>query len=621
MPSDSGHAGQERKVVNKVTVRFAGDSGDGMQLIGNLFATEAAWMGNDLATFPDYPAEIRAPIGTLNGVSGFQIQIGASSVYTSGDKPDVLVAMNPAALKVGLKELKDGGVVLLNSSSLTDRNLQKANLTKEDLDRIKSAYRLFEVEITKLTQLAVSDLGLTPAQGERCKNFFALGLISWMYNRKIDPSFEWITKKFAKNPAIMEANKRALEAGYHYGENTEILSTFPLYDIPRAKMNPGLYTSLTGNQAIAYGLVAAAKQAGLKLFLGSYPITPASEILQELSRLKHLDVITFQAEDEIAGICSAIGASFAGMIAATSTSGPGLSLKQEAIGLALMLELPLVIVDVQRGGPSTGLPTKTEQADLMQALYGRHGEAPAVVLAPKSSADCFHMAYEAVRIATKYMTPVLVLSDGYLANGSEPFRIPDPNELPKINVSFRTDPNGFYPYVRDAKTLARPWTIPGTPGLEHRIGGLEKDSLTGCISYDPDNHEKMVLTRQEKVERVQQDIPDVQVLGNRDAQAVLVGWGSTFGAIAQSVEELNAQGIPMAQVHINYLYPFPKNLGDVLRRFKKVIVPEVNLGQLSRVLRATYLIETIPFNRVRGVPIRAQEIVEFVHKALEGVVA
>ncbi|MDY7017332.1 MAG: 2-oxoacid:acceptor oxidoreductase subunit alpha [Nitrospirota bacterium] len=621
MPSDSGLASQERTIVNKVTVRFAGDSGDGMQLIGNLFATEAAWMGNDLATFPDYPAEIRAPIGTLNGVSGFQLQIGASDVYTPGDNPDVLVAMNPAALKVGLKGLKDGGIVLLNTSSLTERNLQKAGLTKEDLDRIKSSYRLYEVEITKLTQLAVNDLGLTPTQAERCKNFFALGLISWMFNRKIEPTIDWIKKKFAKNPAIMEANEKTLVAGYRYGESAEIFSAFPLYDIPRARMNPGLYTNLTGNQAIAYGLVAAAKQAGLELFLGSYPITPASEILHELAKLKHLNVVTFQAEDEIAGICSAIGASFAGMIAATSTSGPGLSLKQEALGLALMLEIPLVVVDVQRGGPSTGLPTKTEQSDLMQALYGRHGEAPVVVLAAKNSADCFHMAYEAVRIATKYMIPVIVLSDSYLANGSEPFRIPSPNELPEIKVQLRTDPNGFYPYLRDPKTLARPWAIPGTPGLEHRIGGLEKDSLTGCVSYDADNHEKMVLTRQEKIARVQQDIPDVEVLGSPDSEVALVGWGSTFGAIAQSVDELNRSGIPVAQVHLSYLNPLPGNLGEVLKRFKKVIVPEINLGQLSRILRATYSIETIPFNRVLGVPIRAQEIVEFVHQVFEGVVA
>lgn len=621
MPSDSGLASQERTIVNKVTVRFAGDSGDGMQLIGNLFATEAAWMGNDLATFPDYPAEIRAPIGTLNGVSGFQLQIGASDVYTPGDNPDVLVAMNPAALKVGLKGLKDGGIVLLNTSSLTERNLQKAGLTKEDLDRIKSSYRLYEVEITKLTQLAVNDLGLTPAQAERCKNFFALGLISWMFNRKIEPTIDWIKKKFAKNPAIMEANEKTLVAGYRYGESAEIFSAFPLYDIPRARMNPGLYTNLTGNQAIAYGLVAAAKQAGLELFLGSYPITPASEILHELAKLKHLNVVTFQAEDEIAGICSAIGASFAGMIAATSTSGPGLSLKQEALGLALMLEIPLVVVDVQRGGPSTGLPTKTEQSDLMQAIYGRHGEAPVVVLAAKNSADCFNMAYEAVRIATKYMIPVIVLSDSYLANGSEPFRIPSPNELPEIKVQLRTDPNGFYPYLRDPKTLARPWAIPGTPGLEHRIGGLEKDSLTGCVSYDADNHEKMVLTRQEKIARVQQDIPDVEVLGSPDSEVALVGWGSTFGAIAQSVDELNRSGIPVAQVHLSYLNPLPGNLGEVLKRFKKVIVPEINLGQLSRILRATYSIETIPFNRVLGVPIRAQEIVEFVHQVFEGVVA
>jgi 2-oxoglutarate ferredoxin oxidoreductase subunit alpha len=419
----------------------------------------------------------------------------------------------------------------------------------------------------------------------------------------------------------MEANEKTLVAGYRYGENAEIFSAFPLYDVPRARMNPGLYTNLTGNQAVAYGLVAAAKQAGLKLFLGSYPITPASEILHELAKLKHLDVVTFQAEDEIAGICSAIGASFAGMIAVTSTSGPGLSLKQEALGLALMLEIPLVVVDVQRGGPSTGLPTKTEQSDLMQALYGRHGEAPVVVLAAKNSADCFHMAYEAVRIATKYMIPVVVLSDSYLANGSEPFRIPSPNELPEIKVQFRTDPNGFFPYLRDPKTLARPWVIPGTPGLEHRIGGLEKDSLTGCVSYDADNHEKMVLTRQEKIARVQQDIPGVEVLGNPDSEVALVGWGSTFGAIAQSVDELNRSGIPVAQVHLSYLNPLPGNLGEVLKRFKKVIVPEINLGQLSRILRATYLIETIPFNRVLGVPIRAQEVVEFVHQVFEGVVA
>lgn len=621
MAVDSAPSGQKRTLINKVTIRFAGDSGDGMQLTGNLFATEAAWMGNDLATFPDYPAEIRAPAGTPAGVSGFQLQIGATDVFTPGEHPDVLVAMNPAALKVGIagaNKLKEGGIVILNTSSVTERNLQKAGLTKEDLEKIKSSYRVLEVEITKLTQLAVKDLGLTPAQAERCKNFFALGLISWMFNRQIEPAREWIKKKFAKNQAIMEANKRALEAGYQYGENAEIFTSFPLYDIPKARMAPGLYTTLTGNQSIAFGLVAAAKKAGIKLFLGSYPITPASEVLHELSKLKALDVVTFQAEDEIAGICSAIGASYAGMIGATSTSGPGFSLKQEALGLAVILELPLVVIDVQRAGPSTGLPTKTEQSDLMQALYGRHGEAPLVVLAPQSSSDCFRMSYEAVRIAIEHMTPVVVLSDGYLANGSEPFAIPNMEDLPPISVKFETKKEGFFPYARDPETLARPWAIPGTPGLEHRIGGLEKKALTGEVSYDGENHEKMVLARKEKIDRVQRAIPKVEVLGNKEASIVLVGWGSTFGSISQSVEELNSQGIPVAQVHLRYLNPLPSNLGEVLKSFKKVIVPEVNLGQLARILRETYLIDVVPLNQVQGTPIKAQKIIEFVRDILQG---
>lgn len=613
---------QKREVLEKVTVRFAGDSGDGMQLVGNLFATESALMGNDLATFPDYPAEIRAPAGTVAAVSGFQLQIGASEVYTPGDHPDVLVAMNPAALKVGTKDLKDSGVILLNTAAMGERNLQKAGLSLEDIEKIKSRYRVIELDISRLTQKAVEGLGLGKPEAERCKNFYALGLISWMFQRSIDPTLEWMDKKFSKNPQILEANRRAIEAGYHYGENTEVWGMFPLYSVPRAKMATGRYANLTGNQAMALGLVAAAMKAGKELFLGSYPITPASDILHELSRQKHLGVVTFQAEDEIAAIGSAIGASYAGLIGITSTSGPGFDLKQEALGLAVMVELPLVILNVQRAGPSTGLPTKTEQADLLQALYGRHGEAPVIVLAPQSPGDCFYIAYEAVRLAVTKMTPVVVLSDGYLANGSEPFRIPEFESLAPIEAPFwQGGKEDFLPYRRNPETLVRPWVVPGTPGLEHRVGGLEKDALTGRVSYDADNHEAMMLARKKKVELAVNDIAQAEVLGNPEAQVLLVGWGSTYGAIAQAMEELQQDGIEAAQLHLRHLNPLPKNLGDLLRRHPKVVVPEINLGQLVKILREKYLVPAVSYHRVRGMPLQAKELAAFVKELLQGAVA
>jgi len=530
-----------------------------------------------------------------------------------------LVAMNPAALKASMKDIKRAGLIIINGSSFTEKNIQKAELDRKTIESLRSKYKIIELDITRLTKLSVEDIPITSAQAERCKNFYALGLVSWMFNLSIDPTIEWIKKKFTKNRAIAEANIRAIESGYNYGETAEMFTEIPAYDLPKARMSPGRYTVITGNQALSYGLIAASKKAGIPLFLGSYPITPASEILQELSRYKHLDVITFQAEDEIAGICSAIGASYSGMIASTSTSGPGFSLKQEALGLAVMAELPLVVLNIQRAGPSTGLPTKTEQGDLLQTMFGRHGEAPVIIIAPQSSADCFYAAFDAVKLAIKYMTPVVVLSDGYLGNGSEPFLIPDVGKLEKIEAKFRIEPDGYFPYSRNPETLARAWVKPGTPGLEHKIGGLEKDALTGCVSHDPENHDKMVRTRANKIQLAIKDVPDVEVLGNNHADVLVVGWGSTFGAISQALEELNNSSIPIAQIHLRYLNPLPKNLGNILTRYKKIIVPEINLGQLAKVLREVYLIDTISFNAVKGTTLRAKEIADFVRNVCKGV--
>lgn len=603
--------------LDEVTVRFAGDSGDGMQLTGMQFTDTTALMGNDLSTLPDFPAEIRAPAGTLYGVSGFQLHFSSFDIHTPGDSPDVLVAMNPAALKVNLDELKPGGMIIVNSDDFDEKNLKLADYKSNPLeDGSLSGYEVYALPLSKMTLEALKDLGLPVKDAERCKNFFALGLLYWIYNRKMEPTIEWLKTKFAKKPLILEANLRALKAGYHFGETTEVFTT--RYEVKPAKLKPGRYRNISGNEATALGLVAASKKSGLPLFLGSYPITPASTILHQLASYKNYGVRTFQAEDEIAGICAAIGASFAGALGVTSTSGPGVALKTEAIGLAVMVELPLVICDIQRGGPSTGLPTKTEQADLLQALYGRNGEAPVPVLAAATPGDCFYTVYEACRIALKYMTPVFFLSDGYLANGAEPWLIPNSKDLPEIKVKFRTDPNGFYPYQRDENTLARPWAIPGTPGLEHRIGGLEKQHITGNVNYEPENHELMVKLRAEKVARIAQEIPPTRIYGQPEGDLLVVGWGSTFGAILTAVERCQGEGLSVSNVHLRYLNPLPQDLGNILKRFNKILLPEMNMGQLAKVLRAEYLVPIISFNKVQGLPFTPGEIEKKIKELLKG---
>jgi len=606
------------KTLDEVTIRFAGDSGDGMQLTGTQFTNTAAALGNDLSTLPDYPAEIRAPAGTTYGVSGFQIKFGSTDILTPGDACDVLVAMNPAALVTNRKLLRDGGTIIVNEDAFTEKNLRMAGLAANPLeDGSLAKYQVHRVGISKLTTNALADMNLSTRFVDKTKNFFALGLMYWMYNRPLDQSIRFIQEKFgSKDPQVAEANLRVLKAGYNYGDTTEVFTT--RFEVKPAKLPPGRYRNIMGNVATALGLVAAAKKAGLSLFLGSYPITPASDILHELSRLKEYGVKTFQAEDEIAAICAAIGASYAGALAATTTSGPGLSLKTEALGLAVMLELPLVVVDVQRGGPSTGLPTKTEQADLLQAVYGRNGEAPLCVIAANSPADCFMTVYEAARLAIKFMTPVICMTDGYLGNGAEPWRIPIFKDLPPIPVTFAKDPATFQPYARDERTLARPWAIPGTPGLEHRIGGLEKEHITGNINYDPDNHDFMTRERIEKIERIAQDIPEQAVEGPASGDVVLLGWGSTYGSIRSAAMELRASGKSVSQIHLRHINPFPRNLGTLLKSFKKVIVPEINSGQLVRLIRAKYLIDAVGFNVVRGLPLRSEEIENFVEKYLGG---
>lgn len=596
------------KTLEDVTIRFAGDSGDGMQLTGTQFTNTVAALGADLSTLPDYPAEIRAPAGTKYGVSGFQIRFGSTNILTPGDTCDVLVAMNPAALVTNVKVLRDGGILIVNEDSFNEKNFKLAGLESNPLDdKTLNRYQVFRVNISKLTANVLADMNLSPKFVDKTKNFFALGMMYWMYNRPIDISEKFIDEKFGgKDPQVAEANLRVLKAGYNYGDSTEIFTT--RYDVKPAKLAPGKYRNIMGNVATALGLVAAARKAGLELFLGSYPITPASDILHELSKLKEFGVKTFQAEDEIAAICSAIGASYAGALAATTTSGPGLALKTEALGLAIILELPLVIVDVQRGGPSTGLPTKTEQADLLQALHGRNGEAPLCVIAACTPADCFTAVYEASRIAIKFMTPVICLSDGYLGNGAEPWLIPDVHDLAEIPVKFVKDPTNFQPYARDEKTLSRPWAIPGTPGLEHRIGGLEKQHITGNISYDPDNHDFMIKMRAEKIERIANDIPLQTIEGDPEGDVLVVGWGSTYGAIKSAVVSARGKGKSVSQVHIRYLSPFPKNLGEILYKFKKILVPEINNGQLSKILRAKYLVPAIGLNQIKGLPLRAEDI-------------
>jgi 2-oxoglutarate ferredoxin oxidoreductase subunit alpha len=598
---------RRRETLESAVIRFAGDSGDGMQITGSQFTNTTALFGNDLATFPDYPAEIRAPAGTLPGVSGFQIHFGASDVLTPGDAVDALVAMNPAALKVNLPDLKVGGILIVNVDNFKETDLKKAQLATNPLeDRSLDGYRVFAVELTKLTRAALKELGLDAKSMDRCKNFFALGMCYWLYNRSLDATRRWLGNKFAGKPLLAEANERAMRAGYAFCEATEAFQTS--YEIPPARLAPGNYRNLSGNTALALGFVAAAQKAGLTLFQGSYPITPASDVLHELSMLKEFGVVTFQAEDEIAAITAAIGAAYAGCLAITTTSGPGMALKGEAIGLATMVELPLVAVNIQRGGPSTGLPTKTEQADLFQALHGRNSEAPVPVLAASSPGDCFWVALEASRIAIKYMVPVIVLSDGYLANGAEPWRIPDLSELPEIPVRFRTDPVGFHPYEREPHTLARPWALPGTPGLEHRIGGIEKQEVTGNVSYDPLNHERMVELRAAKVQAVVADVPDVSPAGDPDGELLIVGWGSTHGAISAALATQRERGRRIGHVQLRHLNPLPKNLGDVLKRYRRVLVPELNMGQLLWLLRARYLVDAVGYPKMQGKPFKQAEI-------------
>ncbi len=608
---------KEFQEVETVTIRFAGDSGDGMQLTGTQFTNTSAVLGNDISTLPDFPAEIRAPAGSLPGVSGFQLNFSSRDIRTPGDQPNVLVAMNPAALKVNLSDLEDGGTIIINTDEFNKENLKKAAYAVNPLeDDTLKGYRIHRLPITTLNIRALQDaeVKLSRKEMDRCKNFFALGVLYWLYDRPMEQSLEWIRSKFAKVPEVMRANEIALKTGYNFADTTEVFTTH--YTVKKAVIAPGKYRKITGNEATAIGFITAAELTGRPLFYGSYPITPASDILHELSRHKNFGVKTFQAEDEIAAVCAAIGAAFTGHVGLTGTSGPGVALKQEAIGLAVMTELPLVIVNVQRGGPSTGLPTKTEQADLFQAVWGRNGECPAIVIAPATPADCFDMAIEAVRLAFRYMTPVFYLSDGYLANGAEPWLVPEVADLKKIEVKFVEDPTDFMPYSRDEETLSRPFALPGTPGLEHRIGGIEKEHLTGNVNYDPENHHFMVLMRQAKVDRAAQDIPDVEVFGEKTGKVLVLGWGSTYGSITSAVERLQQEGKSVSSAHLRHLNPFPQNLGEVLRGFERVIIPEMNLGQLATMIRAKYLVDAVPFSKVKGRPFQIREIVKKVEEYL-----
>jgi 2-oxoglutarate ferredoxin oxidoreductase subunit alpha len=610
--------------LDRVVIRFAGDSGDGMQLTGDRFTQETAAFGNDLSTLPNFPAEIRAPAGTLPGVSSFQVHFADYDILTPGDAPDVLVAMNPAALRANAPDLPQGATVIVNTDEFTARNLTKAGYERNPLeDGSLSAYNLQPVPLTSTTVRALATFDISKKDAERAKNMFALGLISWMYHRPTEGTIAFLEAKFAKKPEIAAANVAAFRVGFNYGETTESFAVS--YEVKPAALPPGNYRNISGNLALSYGLVAASQRSGLPLYLGSYPITPASDILHELARHKRFGVRTFQAEDEIAGIGAALGAAFGGAIGVTTTSGPGVSLKSETIGLAVSLELPLVICDIQRGGPSTGLPTKTEQSDLLQAMFGRNGEAPVPIVAPRSPSDCFDVALEAVRIALTYRTPVLLLSDGSLANGSEPWRIPDLDAMPDLRVAFTTEPNGpggeFLPYLRDEETLARPWAVPGTPGLEHRIGGLEKADRTGNISYDSANHDFMVRIRQSKVDRIAQSIPPLEVddpdgRPGQGARVLVLGWGSTYGPIGAACRRVRKAGLSVAQAHLRHLNPFPANLGDVLRRYDRVVVPEMNLGQLALLLRGRFLVDVIAYNQVRGLPFRAAELAD----VLKGVI-
>ncbi|HXW44362.1 MAG TPA: 2-oxoacid:acceptor oxidoreductase subunit alpha [Streptosporangiaceae bacterium] len=612
--------------LDRVIIRFAGDSGDGMQLAGDRFTQETATFGNDLSTLPNFPAEIRAPAGTLPGVSSFQLHFADHDILTPGDAPDVLVAMNPAALKANLDDVPRGADIIANTDEFTKRNLAKVGYQASPLeDGSLDAYQVHAIPITSVTVKALEDFEISRKDAERAKNMFALGLLSWLYNRPVEGTMKFLESKFATKPEILAANKAAFQAGWNYGETTEAFSV--QYEVAPAKLQPGTYRNITGNSALAYGLVAASRRSGLPLFLGSYPITPASDILHELSKLKRFGVRTMQAEDEISGVGAALGASFGGSLGVTSTSGPGMCLKMETIGLAASVELPLIICDIQRAGPSTGMPTKTEQADLLMALFGRNGESPVAILAPATPADCFDTAIEAVRIAVKYRTPVIILSDGYLANGSEPWRVPSVDGLARLRDEFsfasgHTLPEGqeFQPFQRDPKTLARPWAIPGTPGLEHRIGGIEKADGPGTISYDPDNHDRMVRLRQAKIDGIATDIPPLAVDDpDGNARVLVLGWGSTYGSIGAAVRRVRLSGVPVAQAHLRHLSPFPANLADVLQAYDKVLVPEINLGQLALLLRGRYLADVVSYNRVRGLPFRASELAEVIEDVIANV--
>jgi 2-oxoglutarate ferredoxin oxidoreductase subunit alpha len=610
-------ASRERVIVDldRAVIRFAGDSGDGMQLTGDRFTDTSALFGNDLSTLPDFPAEIRAPAGTLAGVSAFQVHISDHDILTPGDYPQVLVAMNPAALKANLDDMQPGGSIIVNVDAFDERAFAKAGLASNPLtDGSMDAFTVYEVPMTSLTLEAVKPSGTKPRDAERSKNFFALGLICWLYTRPTEPTLQWIQNRFGKTPMVAEANTLAFKAGWNFGETAELFPSH--YEVKPAELDPGLYTNISGNTALAWGLVAASQLAQLPLFLGSYPITPASDILHELSKHKNFGVRTMQAEDEIAGVGAALGAAYAGSLGVTTTSGPGVDLKQETIGLAVSLELPLLIIDIQRGGPSTGLPTKTEQGDLLQAMFGRHGETPVPIVAPSTPGDCFYAAIEAARIALKYRTPVFLLSDGYLANGAEPWPVPDAAALPDISVPFATETNHvnddgeevFWPYIRDPETLARPWAIPGTPGLTHRIGGLEKEDGSGDVSYDPANHDRMTRLRVAKVAGISADIPLVEVDDPDGADVLVLGWGSTYGSIQAAVRRVRDRGRQVAHAHLRHLNPFPPNLGDVVRGYRQVLVPEMNLGQLVRLVRADFLVDARSLTNARGKPFQVQEI-------------
>ncbi len=605
--------------LDTVTIRFAGDSGDGMQLTGTQFTNTSAVIGNDISTLPDFPAEIRAPAGSLPGVSGFQLNFSSQDIRTPGDQPNVLVAMNPAALKVNLADLESGGILIVNTDAFNEANLKKAGYQSNPLDdgNLLQSYRVFKIPISTANRAALrEEVNIPMKEIDRCKNFWALGLMYWLYDRPMAPTLTWIESRFKKTPEVAKANATALRAGFAYAEAAEIFTTH--YRVKRAVIAPGKYRKITGNEATALGCVAASQLAGRPLLYASYPITPASDILHELSSRRNFGVKTIQAEDEIAAVCAAIGASFAGNLGVTGTSGPGLALKAEAIGLAVMTELPLVVIDVQRGGPSTGLPTKTEQADLLQAMFGRNGECPVAIVAPATPGDCFHMAIEAFRIATRHMLPVIYLSDGYLANGAEPWRLPEISELPEFKVTLRTEAKGvFHPYERDPDTLARPWAVPGAIDLEHRIGGIEKQDITGNVSYEPENHMHMVLTRAEKVALIAEDIPDLEVFGESSGRVLVVGWGSTFGSITSAVELMRERGMAVSSVHLRYLNPFPKNLGDIIGRFDRVLVPELNLGQLAMLLRARFLVPAVSYPKVKGKPFKISELIAKIEEIYE----